>query len=179
MRSEASAGDAWHIQRDPSVLSLPSGKLIRKLYFLPTNVPTPRERVSLGRAQQSMQKERTVRGLSYPKRIRQRFVFWVSQAIAAAARTRQFSLQSTRNDRTASISAAAGATPRWTYIILYCSGLCGKDAPGGLAAGGGPPAVSIVWGPRRPTGRCVDCVGTPLPLHCSKKLTSRRGPLRR
>ena len=155
MRSEASAGDAWHIQRDPSVLSLSSGKLIRKLYLLPTNVPTPRERVSLGRAQQSMQKERTVRGLSYPKRIRQRFVFWVSQAIAAAARTRQFSLQSTRNDRTASISAAAGVTPRWTYIILYCSGLCGRDAPGGLAAGGGPPAVSIVWGPRRPTGRTL------------------------
>ena len=156
MRSEASAGDAWHIQRDPSVLSLSSGKLIRKLYFLPTNVPTPRERVSLGRAQQSMQKERTVRGLSYPKRIRQRFVFWVSQAIAAAARTRQFSLQSTRNDRTASISAAAGATPRWTYIISYCSGLCGRDALGGrVAAGGGPPAVSIVWGPRRPTGRAL------------------------
>ena len=101
--------------------------------------------------------------------------FWVSQPVAAAARTRPFSLLSTRNDRTASISAAAGFIPRWTYIILYCSGLCGKDAPGGLAAGGGPPAVSIVWGPRRPTGRRVDCVGTPLPLRCSKKITSRRG----
>ena len=42
-------------------------------------------------------------------------------------------------------------------------GCAEKDAPGGLAAGGGPPAVSIVWGPRRPTGRRVDCVGNPTP----------------
>ena len=41
---------------------------------------------------QSMRKDRNIHGLSYPKRIRQRFVFWVSQAIAAAARTRQSSL---------------------------------------------------------------------------------------
>ena len=63
--------------------------------------------------------------------------FWISQSVAAAARTRPFSLLPTRNDRTASISAAAGIIPRWTYIILCCSGLCGKDAPGGLAAGAG------------------------------------------
>ena len=101
-----------------SVLPLSSGKLIRKLYFLPPNVPTPPDHVSRGRAQQSMRKERKIHGLSYPKRIGQRFVFWVSQPVAAAARTRPFSLLSTRNDRTASISAAAGFTPRWTYIIL-------------------------------------------------------------
>ena len=133
-----------------------------KLYFLPPNIPTPPERVPRGRAQQSMQKEPKAHGLPYPKRIRHRFIFWVSRPVAAAVQTRPFSLLSTRNDRTASISAAAGFTPRWTYIILYCSGLCGKDAPGGLAAGGGPPAVSIVWGPRRPTGRRVDCIGTPI-----------------
>ena len=74
-----------------SVLSLSSGELIKKLYFLPPNVPTPPERVSRGRAQQSMRKERNIYGLSYPKGIRRRFVSWVSQAIAAAARTRQLS----------------------------------------------------------------------------------------
>ena len=177
VRNRTSAGNVWHTQRDLSVLSLSSGRLIGKLHFLPPNIPTPPERVPRGRAQQSMQTEPKMHGLSYPKRIGQRFVFWVSQPVAAAARTRPFSLLSTRTDRTASISAATGFTPRWTYIILYCSGLCGKDAPGGLAAGGGPPAVSIVWGPRRPRARHVDCVGTPLPLHCSRKLTSRRGPL--
>jgi len=177
VRNRTSAGNVWHTQRDLSVLSLSSGRLIGKLHFLPPNVPTPPERVSRGRAQQSMRKERKIHGLSYPKSIGRRFVFWVSQAVTAAARARPFSLSYPRNDRTASISAAAGLIPRWTYIILYCSGLCGKDAPGGLAAGGGPPAVSIVWGPRRPTGRRVDCVGTPLLLHCSKNLTSRRGPL--
>ena len=175
--NRTSAGNVWRTQRDFSVLSLSSGRLIGKLHFLPPNVPTPPERVSRGRAQQSMRKERKVHGLPYPKRIGWRFVFWVSQVVAAAARTGPFSMLSTRNERTAFISAAAGAIPRWTYIILYCSGWCGRDAPGGLAAGGGPPAVSIVWGPRRPTGRRVDCVGTPLLLHCSKKLTSRRGPL--
>ena len=154
----------------PLCPSLSSGRLIGKLHFLPPNIPTPPIRVPRGRAQQSMQTEPKMHGLSYPKRIGQRFVFWVSQPVAAAARTRPFSLLSTRTDRTASISAATGFTPRWTYIILCCSGLCGKGAPGGLAAGGGPPAVSIVRGPRRPTGRRVYCVGTPLPLHCSKKL---------
>ena len=179
VRNRTSAGNVWHTQRDFAVLSPSSGKLIGKLHFLPPSIPTPPERVSRGRAQQPMRKERKIHGLSYSKRTGQRFVFGVSQAVAAAAWTRPFSLLSTRNDRTASISAATGFAPRWTYIILYCSGLCGKDAPGGLAAGGGPPAESIVWGPRRPRARRVDCVGTPLPLHCSKKLTSRRGPLPR
>ena len=111
--------------RDLSVLFLPSGRLIGKLRVLPPNVPTPPERVLRGRAQQSMRKEPKVHRLSYPKRIGQRFVFWISQAVAAAARTRPFPSSYPRNDRTASISAAAGLTPRWTYIILYCSGLCG------------------------------------------------------
>ena len=130
VRSRTSAGNVWHTQRDLSVLSLSNGTLIGKLHFLPPNIPTLPERVQRGRAQQPMQKEPKIHGLSYPKRVGQRFVFWVSQPVAAAARTRPFSLLSTRNDRTASISAAAGLTPRWTYIILYCSGLCGKDAPG-------------------------------------------------
>ena len=92
VRNRTSAGNVWHTQRDLSVLFLSSGKLIGKLHFLPPNVPTPPERVSRGRAQQSLRKERKIHGLSYQKRIRQRFAFWVSQAIAAAARTRQFSL---------------------------------------------------------------------------------------
>ena len=111
VRNRTSAGNVWHTQRDLSVLSLSSGKLIGKLHFLPPNIPTPPERVPRGRAQQSMQTEPKMHGLSYPKRIGQRFVFWVSQPVAAAARTRPFSLLSTRNDRTASISAATGFTP--------------------------------------------------------------------
>ena len=124
-RNRTSAGNVWHSQRDLSVLSLSSGRLIGKLHFLPPNVPTPPERVLRGRAQQSMRKERQIRRLSYPKKIGQRFVFWISRAVEAAARTRPFPLSYPRNDRTASISAAAGLIPRWTYIILYCSGLCG------------------------------------------------------
>ena len=102
------------------------------------------------------------------KKDRTAVVFLVPRAIAAATWAEGFAVSYPRSDRTASISAGVGVIPRWCYIILYCNGLCGKDAPGGLAAEGGPPAVSIVWGPRRPTGRRVDCVGTPLPLHCSK-----------
>ena len=75
VRNRTSAGNVWHTQRDLSVLSLSSGKLIGKLHFLPPNVPTPPDHVSRGRAQQSMRKERKVHGLSYPKRIGQRFVF--------------------------------------------------------------------------------------------------------
>ena len=75
VRNGTSAGNVWHTQRDFSVLSLPSGKLIGKLHFLPPNVPTPPARVSRGRAQQSMRKERKIHGLSYPKRIGRRFVF--------------------------------------------------------------------------------------------------------
>ena len=101
VRNRTSAGNVWHTQRDLSVLSLSSGELIGKLHFLPPNVPTPPDDVSRGRAQQSMRKERKIHGLSYPERIRQRFVFWVSQAVAAAARARSFSLSYPRNDRTA------------------------------------------------------------------------------
>ena len=179
VRSRTSAGNIWHTQRDLAVLSLSNGKLIGKLHFLPPNIPTPPERVSRGRAQQSMRKERELHGLSYPRRIGQRLCFLVPQAIAAATWAEGFAVPYARNDRTASISAGAGVISRWYYITLYCNGLCGKDAPGGLAAEGGPPAVSIVRGPRRPTGRRVYCVGKPLPLHCSKKLTSCRGPLPR
>ena len=118
VRNRTSTGNVWHTQRALAVLFLSRGKLIGKLHFLPPNIPTPPERVSRGRAQQPMREERELYGLSYPKRIGQRFVFWVSQPVAAAARTRPFSLLSTRSDRTASISAATGFTPRWTYIIL-------------------------------------------------------------
>ena len=160
-----------------SVLSLPSGKLIRKLYFLATNVPTPRERAPRGRAQQPMQKERTIRGLSYPKRIRQRFVFWVSQAIAAAARTRQYSLQSTRNDRTASISAAAGVISRWTYIILCRSGLCGKGAPGGAGRGGRAAGREHCMGPPASKGAtCRLCRNTAAPPLLKKTNFAPRPP---
>ena len=123
-----------------------------KTVFLPPNIPTPPERVSRGRAQQSMRKERELHGLSYPRRIGQRLCFLVPQAIAAATWAEGFAVSYPRSDRTASISAGVGVISRWCYIILYCNGLCGKDAPGGLAAEGGPPAVSIVWGPWRPTG---------------------------
>ena len=123
VRNRASAGNVWHSQRDLPVLSLSSGRLTEKLHFQPPKVPTPPERVLRGRAQQSLRKERTIHRLSYPKRIRRRFVFWISQAVAAAARTRPFPLSYPRNDRTASISAVAGLIPRWTYII-FCSGLC-------------------------------------------------------
>ena len=75
VRNRTSAGNVWHTQRAPSVLSLSSGKLIGKLHFLPPNVPTPPDHVSRGRAQQSMRHERKIHGLSYPKSIRQRFVF--------------------------------------------------------------------------------------------------------
>ena len=121
VRNRTSAGNVWHTQRDLSVLSLSSGMLIGKLDFLPPNVPTPPDHVSRGRAQQSVRKERKIQGLSYTKRIGQRFVSWISRSVAAAVQTRPFSLLSTRNDRTASISAAAGLTARWTYTILYCS----------------------------------------------------------
>ena len=130
VRNRASAGNVWHTQRDLAVLSLSSGKLIGKSYCLPPSIPTPPERVWRGRAQPSMRKEGELHGLSYPKRIGQRSVFSVSRAIAAAT----------------------GLTPPWTYLIFYCNRLCGKDAPGGLAAGDGPPAVRIVWAPRRPRG---------------------------
>ena len=63
--------------------------------------------------------------------------FLVSQAIAAATWAEEFAVSYPRNDRTASISAGAGVIPRWCYII--------------------------VWGPRRPTGPRVDCVGNPTP----------------
>ena len=75
VRSRTSAGNVWHTQQDLSVLSLSSGMLIGKLHFLPPNVPTPPDHVSRGRAQQPMRKERKIHGLSYPKRIRRRFVF--------------------------------------------------------------------------------------------------------
>ena len=117
VRNRTSAGNVWHTQRDLSVLSLSSGRLIGNLHFLPPNIPTPPERVPRGRAQQSMQTEPKMHGLSYPKRIGQRFVLGVSQLVAAAARTRPFSLSSTRNDGAASISAPAGFAPRWAYIV--------------------------------------------------------------
>ena len=108
-----------------------------------------------------MRKERTRHGLSYPARIGRRFYFFfVSQAIAAATWAEELAVSYPRNDRTASISAGAGVIPRWCYIILYCSGWCGTDAVGG---GAGRRPGSIVWGPRRPTGRRVDCVGNPTP----------------
>ena len=69
VRNRTSAGNVWHTQRDLAVLSLSSGKLIEKLYFLPPNIPTLPERVPRGRAQQFMRKEGELHGLSYPKRI--------------------------------------------------------------------------------------------------------------
>ena len=66
------------------------------------------------------------------------------------------------------------STPFRHYIILYVrhSGVeivCALSAP-------------LYRGPAAKRGlhlASVDCVGTPLPLHCSKKLTSGRSPLPR
>ena len=118
VRNRTSAGNVWHTQRDLAVLSLSSGKLIGKLYFLSPNIPTPPERVSRSRAQQSVRDERKIHGLSYPTGIGRRFVFWISLAVAAAARMRRLPLSYPRSDRTASISAVAGLIPRWTYVIF-------------------------------------------------------------
>ena len=137
-RNRNNAGDVWHAQRDRAVLALPYGRLMGKRCFLPPHVPTPPERVSRGRAQQPMRKERTRHGLSYPKRIGRRLFFLVSQAIAAATWAEEFAVSYPQNDRTASISTGAGVIPRWCYKILYCSGWGGPDAVGaGRAAGRG------------------------------------------
>ena len=75
VRNRTSAGNVWHTQRDLAVLSLSSGKLIGKLHFLPPNIPTPPERVSRGRAQQSLRKEPERHGLSCQKKERTAVVF--------------------------------------------------------------------------------------------------------
>ena len=46
--------------------------------------------------------------------------------------------------------------------IIWAPILC--HSPGGLAVGGGPKAISIVWGPRRPTGHTL------LPTHLPKMI---------
>ena len=124
VRNRTSAGNIWHSQRPPCPISAQrqadreiARSTAQRSDTAGTRLARPRTAVYAEGAKNTPP--------SYPKRRGQRFVFWISQAVAAAARTRPFPLSYPRNDRTASISAAAGLTPRWTYIILYCSGLCG------------------------------------------------------